>query len=620
MTEFATLQPGSVFASRYRVERLLKSGGMGAVYVVRHVRTGALSALKIMHPEIVREPGMREKFAQEAQVSSLIESSHVVQVIDSDVDPATGIPFLVMEFLRGQELGELLRERGPLVPAVVVEYLGQVARALDKAHAQGIVHRDLKPENLFLVVNDEEPPRIKILDFGIAKFMQSATHAASTKGGGTPLYMAPEQTRRSRDIGPWTDIWALGLVAYSLLVGRSYWEAETVGELFGEILGGDYESPSTRAARVGVALPRSFDAWFAQCVNADRTRRFQRAGDAAAALAIAVGIGAAPTGAGTTTQPPATPLVPDVTLPMPQAPWRGALPEKAGSTTTSATAAPEPDTTRAGRQAWVAPAGLAGALVVAAGVVFGVARSREQVRPGAKPLPAAASPLTPAATSSPLTSTPPASPSSPSPQSLRELIEARNPFISLGTAALMRHEVTRGEYALYLDTVAPSDRPQVQPLDGWAGQPIDDASARRPVTWISYARALRFCSAIAAHLPSEADWATALDGKPYPWGAAWPPPGAVSIGQPAAPLPDVEGAGADTTASGIYDLFGSVREWSSEVEGGFAPVRGAAVATAISDAVAAFKTPTHKEVDEGDNPVARAAELAGAQIGFRCAR
>ncbi len=282
------LVPGAIVANRYRVERALSAGGMGAVYVVSHLRTRATMALKVMHPSIVADETLRGRFMQEAQVSSQIDSPHVVTVVDADVDEATGVPFLVMELLQGRELGDLLRDRGRFTASETVQLLAQAARALDKAHALGIVHRDLKPENLFLVTRDDEPSRVKILDFGIAKILNSAAAAQSTQGGGTPLFMAPEQTSKSRQIGPWTDIFALGLIAYTFLVGRPYWEADSVGELFGELLATTREPPSQRAARHGVTLPIEFDVWFLKACHADPAQRFPKASVAVQALEAAL--------------------------------------------------------------------------------------------------------------------------------------------------------------------------------------------------------------------------------------------------------------------------------------------------------------------------------------------
>ena len=293
MSDPLQLSPGVLFSGRYRIDRLLKSGGMGAVYVAVHTETGRRVALKVMRPEIVRDEESRVRFAQEARVGAMIESANVVDVLDAGVDQETSIPFLVMELLNGRELGELLRERGRLPPSEVVDYIAQTAKALARAHAAGIVHRDLKPENLFLAHKPDEHPRIKILDFGIAKLILNVG-TQSTHTGGTPLYMAPEQTRRTAKFGAYTDIWALGLIAYTLLVGAHYWLAEDIHQLYGEILSGEYASPSARAAARGVMLPRSFDAWFFRCVCFDPTARYQHARDASDALAEAFDISVTP--------------------------------------------------------------------------------------------------------------------------------------------------------------------------------------------------------------------------------------------------------------------------------------------------------------------------------------
>ncbi|MEO7093881.1 MAG: serine/threonine-protein kinase, partial [Polyangiales bacterium] len=296
MMDLVQLQPGSVFAGRYKVRGLLRAGGMGAVYdaVDSEERTGRRVALKLMRPEIVADPDARARFMREARVAAQIDSSNVVYVLDTGIDQ-NGIPFIVMEFLVGIEIGDLLKQRGRLPPGEVVSLLQQVGRALDKAHGKGIIHRDLKPENLFLVTRDDEPPILKILDFGIAKVLESHDNA-STRSAGTPLYMAPEQTQRSTHIGPATDVWALGLMTYGMLVGRPYWESVedngmvNLNHLFREVLVTPLEAPSQRALRRGITLPPAFDAWFFQCVNRDPRLRTAKASQAVAALAVALGV------------------------------------------------------------------------------------------------------------------------------------------------------------------------------------------------------------------------------------------------------------------------------------------------------------------------------------------
>jgi formylglycine-generating enzyme required for sulfatase activity len=189
-----------------------------------------------------------------------------------------------MELLQGTELSDLFFKLGKLTREDVVYYLSQAAKALDKAHALGIVHRDLKPDNMFVVLRDDAPPTLKLLDFGLAKIVSQATRH-STIGAGTPYFMAPEQSKRGVELGPATDIWALGLIAYLLLVGKIYWEAQDIHQLYAEILYDPLESPQARAVRVGVILPEGFDAWFFKCVARAPTDRFRAAGEAIQALA-----------------------------------------------------------------------------------------------------------------------------------------------------------------------------------------------------------------------------------------------------------------------------------------------------------------------------------------------
>ncbi|MBL8719924.1 MAG: transporter substrate-binding domain-containing protein [Myxococcales bacterium] len=284
----AELGVGEIFADRYRVEARLGAGGMGAVYRVRHVHTDGLLALKVMSPALADDPAFRARFAQEARVGARIESSHVVTVVDAGVDAPTNTPFLVMELLRGRDLAAELRAHGRCAPRDVVDWLVQAAKALDKAHAAGVVHRDIKPENLFLAENEHGAPTLKILDFGIAKVLDVGQN--STLGGGTPLYMAPEQATAGGRVGPATDQWALGLVAYTLLVGRPYWRGEQWLDLAREIAQGAAESASARARNHGVELPEAFDAWLARCTAPDPSRRYPSTSHAVSALAVILGV------------------------------------------------------------------------------------------------------------------------------------------------------------------------------------------------------------------------------------------------------------------------------------------------------------------------------------------
>lgn len=285
----------ALFHDRYRVTRCIKVGGMGAVYEVADEATNRRRALKVMLPRIIDDPAFRDRFIQEAKITGGVESDHIVRVSDAGVDAATGMPFLVMDLLRGEELGSMSALRGPLPPADVVLYLSQVALALDKTHTAGIVHRDLKPENLFVTARDDGAPCVKILDFGVAKIAVETPLAQQTAVVGTPLYMAPEQIEGDGAIGPAADIYAVAHVAYTLLVGEPYWmtEARSMANiflLFKKVLAGLPEASSVRAARRGVPLPRAFDGWFRKVAAPLPSDRPRSATAAAALLADALGV------------------------------------------------------------------------------------------------------------------------------------------------------------------------------------------------------------------------------------------------------------------------------------------------------------------------------------------
>lgn len=288
------ITPGMVIAGRYRIAKQLGEGGVGAVYLVQHVHTDERLALKVLHTQVAMEPTTIERFRAEARAPARIDSDHIVRVTDADVAPEIGgAPYLVMEYLRGRDLGAEAEARTKFHPKEVVLYLRQTARALDKAHAIGIVHRDLKPENIFLTVREDGTPCVKLLDFGIAKITGNSAggvNQSKTKTGavfGTPLYMAPEQARaQAHLIGPHTDVWALGLIAVRMLLGGDYWQAETLSDLIVKIVVDPIPPPSQRGSTFGAA----FDAWFLRCCQRDHAQRFRSAGDAITELAAALGV------------------------------------------------------------------------------------------------------------------------------------------------------------------------------------------------------------------------------------------------------------------------------------------------------------------------------------------
>jgi serine/threonine protein kinase len=287
----ARLSPGTVFAGDFRVLRPLKEGGMGAVYVAEQLSTGKERALKIMQVGLASDARFRERFVQEARVGSKVDSEHVVEVVGAGVDVDTGLPWLAMELLRGEELGDYVTRRGRLGVVELAEVLEQLGHALGAAHRAGIVHRDLKPENVFLAAPRRSGVRFtaKILDFGIAKIVDDATSVSATQTIGSPLWMAPEQAQRGQPISPATDVWALGLIAFHALTGRSYWKSahasgSTPIQVVTEMMFEPMVPASQRAAELGAqgVIPPGFDAWLARALERDPKRRFA---DADAAIA-----------------------------------------------------------------------------------------------------------------------------------------------------------------------------------------------------------------------------------------------------------------------------------------------------------------------------------------------
>ncbi|WP_437521788.1 protein kinase [Sorangium sp. So ce726] len=292
---------GTVFAGRYRLGPVIGVGGMGAVYEAVHIETNRRRALKIMHPTLFESPNLRERFQREARISAEIESEFIVEVFDAGIDEQTGMPFLVMELLRGEDLDHRIERLGKLPPLEVVTYLHQVALALDRTHRASIVHRDLKPENIFLTQREDGQPHVKILDFGIAKLVaEHASAGRATHGVGTPIYMAPEQFDGA-PLSSATDVYALGMVAYTLLVGASYWvKEEKTGNLLAILAAASRGRPdpaSTRAAARGVTLSPAFDAWFEKATALRPDDRLQVATQAVRALAEALEIAPPPSAA-----------------------------------------------------------------------------------------------------------------------------------------------------------------------------------------------------------------------------------------------------------------------------------------------------------------------------------
>jgi len=290
---------GSVIAGKYRVLRVIGSGGMGTVWEGVHTTLGTRVAIKCIKPQFAAQPEARARFEIEARAAAKLRTKHAVNVYDYGVSD-NGLPYIVMEFLEGESLSEAIIERRSLPPHEVAQIIAQAARALTKAHAAGIVHRDLKPDNIFLAVGDEPSEGlsyvVKLVDFGIAKILEEPPPGGTSPMGGptregtvigTPNFMAPEQLTAGGAPGPATDLWSLGACTFAALTGRLPFEGDIIGDIVLKVCAAPMPIPS----KVAASVPPGFDAWFARACSRDPARRFQSAEELAQALAGVCGVG-----------------------------------------------------------------------------------------------------------------------------------------------------------------------------------------------------------------------------------------------------------------------------------------------------------------------------------------
>lgn len=270
----------------YRVLREIGRGGMGVVYQVLDTRSGKQYALKVLLLQAATKAETVSRFKREIKMPSHIGSVHVVKVFESDTaEELDNAPFYVMELLHGCDIRRLIDKRIAFQRADVAWICKQVASCLDNAHKAGIVHRDLKPDNIFLHQSAKDGLQAKLLHFGIARINQELLESkdrgnltATQTMLGTPLYMSPEQAMGGDGrelIGPSTDVWALGLIVFELLTGRSYWAAESLLQHLGQLLFANLIPPSQKAAN----LPPGFDTWFSRSCARAVTERFASTGE-----------------------------------------------------------------------------------------------------------------------------------------------------------------------------------------------------------------------------------------------------------------------------------------------------------------------------------------------------
>jgi serine/threonine-protein kinase len=274
-----------VIADRYRLERQIGRGGMGSVWLARHLGLDIPCAVKFIEGEYAVLPEAQARFVREAKAAAQLRSPHVVQILDHGV--WDGTPYMAMELLEGEDLGKRLTRIGRMSAQDVCVIVTQVSRALTKAHGAGIVHRDLKPDNIFLV-HDDDREIAKVLDFGIAKSNTGGIDGSNTKTGamlGTPYYMSPEQAQGVKAVDQRSDLWSLAVIVFQALTGKLPFESEALGDLLVKIIVQPIPVPSQMAPD----LPAALDRWWVKAASRDPSQRYQSAKELSDALSLVFG-------------------------------------------------------------------------------------------------------------------------------------------------------------------------------------------------------------------------------------------------------------------------------------------------------------------------------------------
>jgi serine/threonine-protein kinase len=273
---------GATIASKYRVRRIIGGGSMGVVCEAEHLEIGKRVAIKLIDASLAGMSDVAMRFRQEARATSLVESHHIVQVFDVGTDDELGL-YLVMEYLTGADLANVLAREARLPVDTAVRIALQAARGLSKAHEAGVVHRDLKPANIFLCASEDDQLMVKILDFGISKVVESSRARSGpglklTRDGmvvGTPQYMSPEQAM-GYSVDDRTDVWALGLVLYEMLAGRpAYPELPTYEQFIIHLV----STPPDPLRQVAPWVPEELAGVVHGALEHDLTERIQSCGE-----------------------------------------------------------------------------------------------------------------------------------------------------------------------------------------------------------------------------------------------------------------------------------------------------------------------------------------------------
>jgi serine/threonine-protein kinase len=649
------LAPGSLITDRLVVVRRIGAGGLGEVYEIEHKFTRHRRAVKVLHRQFQQNADVVERFLREASAAGRIGNPHIVETFDAG-HLADGSPFIVMEYLQGKALSDVLRSVGRLAPGLATAVLCQVCTAVQAAHDVGIIHRDLKPDNLFLTERDGRA-FVKVLDFGISKFQaDEGAELSMTRSGitmGTPLYMAPEQLRAAKNADARSDVYSLGVILYEMLVGMAPFTAESFAELAVQIL---TAQPQPIDAYDG-ALPEVLSHIVSKSLDKDPEARFQTAQalcevlepfarNASITLLLSGQQPPPEVGTDTVIRPVSQPAAPDRATPMPsKVPSRAPskVPSKAPalapppSESMASPVAPSVEVEAPGQDDQDDLRALApnrGRPLVFAGVALVVVAVVGFLLWPAQPAAPASSPASsPSAVDVPAPPPGAAAPLAPP----NGMASVRGATFTIGTNDQKKlgdgpeHQVTVGDFFLDLTEVSigqvrvyAREKGVDLNLPPVAVKGVDEKPARR----LTHGVAAAYCAWAhpGGRLPTEEEWELAARGparRKWPWGAD-DKPGCLNAGAGEdALLADVDEfkLHCGGTPEGIMQLAGNVAEWTATSAGLYPGSRATLPDTILHGDFFVIRGGS-ADLDVGEALPSRrmfAREAGGPFIGFRCA-
>lgn len=591
---------GRIIEGRYRLDALVGIGGMAAVYRAARLHIGDEVAVKILHPaQIIADPHTFERFRREAQTAARLKHPNAVTIYDFGIS-GEGLQYLVMEFIEGQSLRQIIRERGLLTTPEAVEIITQVCAALDEAHRQGIVHRDIKPDNI-MVQAIAGGLRVKVLDFGIAKLRDQTASSLTQTGSvmGTPYYMSPEQCL-GEGLDNRSDIYSLGVVLYEMLAGVVPFNAPVSTAVVVQHV--NQPPPSLREKNGRITAME--EAVVLHALEKQREARPQTAGSFALNLKTAISdleavvaparlipaVSPGPLnqiyGRGiesdeiTAVREPvlSTPVAGSITADTNPTVHLSRSPAASGELKSfnqpSFISAPVPSAKKEGRRALLVVSVVLSALIISG--FMGMFAWSERVQPNS-------------VDDNPINTTPNQNgkPSSiPTPPSGMAYIpggeflmgsndgddlERPQHKVTVGPFFIDRYEVTCEDYEKFVRATGH------QVPDGWKNGSYLPGAARRPVTGVDWDDANAYARWAGKRLPTEEEWefaARGSDGRRYPWGDEW-----------SARAANAEKSNASKTAEanvvtleymrnvgeypegkspyGVFDMIGNAWEWTA---------------------------------------------------------